>query len=87
MRDYVNCKFKLLNDLLGFGKVGGYARLRPHMIRKFHSTYLSQGSIDCRQLSREDIDCLQGRGKNRTREIILQGQSNVFEVSVYKIDE
>ena len=29
--NHVNYKFKLLNDYLGFGEVGGYAKLRPHM--------------------------------------------------------
>ena len=66
--NYVNFRFKVLNDLRSIGDAGGYGRLRFHMIRKFHSTYLSRGSTDSGQLSRDDIDCLQGRGKNTTRE-------------------
>ena len=40
---HVNNKFKIVNDVLGFGQAGGFSRFRPHMIRKFHATYLNQG--------------------------------------------
>lgn len=46
--NHVNYKFKVLNDYLGLGEVGGYAKLRPHMLRKFNATYLSQTGIDSR---------------------------------------
>ncbi len=66
--NHVNYKFKLLNDYLGFGEVGGYARLRPHMLRKFNSTYLSQGTLDGEILAMDSVDMLHGRGKNKTRQ-------------------
>ena len=66
--NYVNCKFKKLNDYLGFGEVGGYARLRPHMLRKFNSTHLTQGSLDGGMLGMDSVDMLHGRGKDRTRQ-------------------
>ena len=65
--NHVNYKCKRINDLLGLGEVGGYSRFRPHMLRKFNSTYLNQGSIDS-GLNRNDVDRLHGRGKNQTRE-------------------
>ena len=66
--NHVNYKFKLLNDYLGFGEVGGFSRLRPHMLRKFNASYLSQGSIESNLLGMDLVDMLHGRGKNRTRE-------------------
>lgn len=66
--NHVNYKFKLLNDYLGFGEVGGFSRLRPHMLRKFHASYLSQGSLESNLLGMDLVDMLHGRGKNRTRE-------------------
>lgn len=66
--NHVNRKFKKLNDYLGFGEVGGYARLRPHMLRKFHATYLTQGSMGDDLLGMNLVDILHGRGKNKTRE-------------------
>ena len=65
--NYVNYKFKALNDYLGFGTAGGFARLRPHMLRKFNSTYLTQGSPDG-VLDMGLVDELHGRGKNKTRD-------------------
>ena len=65
--NHVNHKFKKLNDYLGFGEVGGFTRFRPHMLRKFHATYLNQGSLGKTSLNKDDIDLLHGRG-NQTRE-------------------
>ena len=66
--NHVNRKFKKLNDYLGFGEVGGYARLRPHMLRKFNATHLTQGSMNDDLLGMDLVDELHGRGKNKTRE-------------------
>lgn len=63
--NHVNRKFKKLNDYLGFGEVGGYARLRPHMLRKFNATQLTQGSMDDDLLGMDLVDMLHGRGKTR----------------------
>lgn len=66
--NHISTKFKALNDYLGFGEVSGFARLRPHMLRKFNASYMNQGSLDDGLLDREDIDVLQGRGRGRTRQ-------------------
>lgn len=66
--NHVNYKFKLLNDYLGFGEVGGFSRLSPHMFRKFNASYLSQGSIESDLLGMDLVDMFHGRGKNKTRE-------------------
>ena len=65
--NHVNYKFKCLNDYLDFGEVGGYSRLRPHMLRKFNSTYLTQASMGD-VLDMDLVDELHGRGKNKTRD-------------------
>jgi integrase len=67
-QNYVSNKFKSLNDYLGFGEVAGSARLRPHMLRKFHASYLNQGTLEDGLLNRDDIDALHGRGRDKTRE-------------------
>ena len=58
---YLTTKFSILNDRLGLGKVGHDRRLRPHMLRKYHATQLTQG-VDC--LSVDEVDSLQGRSKS-----------------------
>lgn len=62
--NHVNYKFKMLNDYLGFGEVGGFSRLRPHMLRKFNANYLSQESIDSNLLGMDLVDILHCCGKN-----------------------
>lgn len=57
---YLTIKFKILNDRLGLGKVGNSRRLRGHMLRKYHASQLTQGE---HALTIEEIDSLQGRGK------------------------
>lgn len=66
--NHVNHKFKKLNDYLGFSEVGGYARLLPQMLRKFNSTYLTQGSFEEDLLSMDSVDLLHGHRKNKTRQ-------------------
>ena len=66
--NYVNYKFKILNDYLGFGNVGGFSRLRPHILRKFNATYLSQLGFDSNLNGMELVCLIQGRGKNRACE-------------------
>jgi integrase len=82
--NYANYKFKLLNDRLGFGKAGGFSRLRPHMLRKFHSTHLNQGS-PYRKLGMDEIDCLHGRGKNRTRESYFKDNPEYLKLEYIKV--
>ena len=61
--DYLNNFFKEINDSLNLGKVGTYNRFRSHMLRKFHASTLYNQENG---LSLEEIDALQGRGKNNT---------------------
>ena len=65
--NHVNHKFKLINDMLGLGEVGGFSKFRPHMIRKFHATQLNQGS-DEDNLDMDLVDLLQGRSRSKTRD-------------------
>ena len=83
--NYVNYKFKILNDKLGFGKAGGFIRLRPHMLRKFHSTQLSQGSLSGGQLGMDEIDLLHGRGKNRTRATYFKDNPEFLKLEYIRV--
>ena len=83
--NHVNYKFKILNDYLGFGRAGGYARLRPHMLRKFNSTYLSQGNLEGDLLDMDSVDLLQGRGKNRTRESYYKDNPDFLKLEYIKV--
>ena len=58
---YFNREFSRLNDLLKLGKRGNYNRFRSHMLRKFHASQLYNDGM-----SFEDVDSLQGRGKDST---------------------
>lgn len=83
--NHVNYKFKMLNDYLGFGEVGGYAKLRPHMLRKFNATYLSQGSADSILKGMELVDLIQGRGKNKTREAYYKDNPEYLKLEYIKV--
>ena len=61
--DYLNDYFKEINESLNLGKVGKYNRFRSHMLRKFHASALYNHDNG---LSLEEIDALQGRGKDNT---------------------
>ena len=58
---YMNYKFNDINDLLGGHRKGAFTLFRPHMLRKFHASNLARGENG---LTVEEIDSLQGRGKN-----------------------
>ena len=62
---YLNRAFQGMNDKLGLGRLNGRAILRPHMLRKYHASRLYNAENG---LSLEEIDSLQGRSKNITRE-------------------
>lgn len=83
--NHVTDKFRSLNDYLGLGEVGGYARLRPHMLRKFHSTHLNQGSLLDGQLSMDEIDILHGRGKNKARESYFKDNPEFLKFEYIKV--
>ena len=61
--DYLNSYFNVINETLNLGKVRKYNRFRSHMLRKFHASALYNHENG---LSLEEIDALQGRGKNNT---------------------
>ncbi len=61
--DYLNSYFKEINDSLNLGKVGVFNRFRSHMLRKFHASALYNHETG---LSLDEIDALQGRGKDNT---------------------
>ena len=61
--DYLNSYFNEINESLNLGKVRKYNRFRSHMLRKFHASSLYNYENG---LSLEEIDALQGRGKNNT---------------------
>ena len=82
--NHVNRKFKKLNDYLGFGEVGGYARLRPHMLRKFNSTNLTQGSFEGDLLGMDSVDLLHGRDKNKTRQAYYKDNPDFLKFEYIK---
>lgn len=82
---HVNYKFKMLNDYLGFGEVGGYAKLRPHMLRKFNASYLTQGCLDGVLLNMDLVDELHGRGKNKTREAYYKDNPEYLKLEYIKV--
>lgn len=82
---HVNYKFKMLNDYLRFGKAGGYVCLRPHMLRKFNSTYLNQGTIEGDLLRMDSIDILHGCGKNKTRESYFKDNPEFLKMEYIKV--
>ena len=61
--DYLNAYFNEINETLNLGKIRKYNRFRSHMLRKFHASALYNHENG---LSLEEIDALQGRGKNNT---------------------
>ncbi|WP_299523392.1 tyrosine-type recombinase/integrase [uncultured Methanobrevibacter sp.] len=60
---YLNKRFKEINDKLGLGNRGDYARFRPHMLRKYHASMLYEAGMD-----KYKIDQLQGRSKEKVHE-------------------
>ena len=59
---HFNNTFGKINYQLKLGKAGAYNRFRSHMLRKFHASQLYNDG-----LSMDEIDELQGRGKDQTR--------------------
>lgn len=57
--------FLQMNDRLGLGTINDNNVLRMHMLRKYHASHLYNAENG---LSLDEIDSLQGRSKNTTRE-------------------
>lgn len=83
--NHINYKFKTLNEYLGFGEASGFARLRPHMIRKFHASYLNQGSLEDDLLNMDDIDSLHGRGRDKTRQSYFKVNPEYLKLQYVKV--
>ena len=77
--DYVGKKCREINEYLQFGHAGGYTRFRPHMFRKFNATHLHQGFKE--KLSMDEIDQLQGRGKNSTRQSYYKNNPEILKLN------
>jgi integrase len=82
---HINYKFKLLNDYLGFGEVSGSVRLRPHMLRKFHASYLNQSSLEDDLLNMDDVDVLHGRRRNKTRESYFKENPEYLKLKYVRV--
>ncbi len=61
--DYLNSYFTEINESLNLGKVRTFNRFRSHMLRKFHASSLYNHENG---LSLDEIDAIQGRGKDNT---------------------
>ena len=62
---YASVLFQKYNDELGLGRKNNMNILRSHMLRKFHASQLCSGE---NPLSLDEIDTLQGRKKQNTRQ-------------------
>jgi len=60
---YWNLYFNAINEKLELGTARKYTRFRSHMLRKYHASTLYNNGM-----SMEDIDSLQGRSKDTTRQ-------------------
>ena len=80
--DYIGKQCKFINDYLNMGKAGGYSRFRPHMFRKWHATRLNQGYEN--NMTMDDIDQLQGRGKTLTRESYFKNNPEILKLNYIK---
>ena len=59
---YFERHFAKINNTLDLGKIGAHNRFKSHILRKFHATNLYND-----KMSLDEIDALQGRGKDLTR--------------------
>lgn len=62
--DWYTVKFKQINDALGLGKRGSYARFRGHMLRKFHASNLKKAGMDT-----YSVNVLQGKSHGRVDDV------------------
>ena len=61
---YLNTKFRQLNDMIGGGKCGAWVKLRPHSLRKFNASALINAEENAWTI--EEVDAIQGRSKDST---------------------
>lgn len=73
----INRLFRKINNSLNLGKVGPYNRFRTHMLRKFHASNLYNSKYG---LTLDEIDALQGRGKDSTHSsYFMENPANLKE--------
>ena len=77
--DYLNTILRNLNEELGLGKAGCYKRLRMHMFRKYNASTLYNNGM-----SIQDVDCLQGRGKDSTHQSYFMEDPNKLKEKYLK---
>lgn len=68
-----NCR--VISNKLGLPKVAEEAKIRPHMLRKFHSTRINGSTLsdeESHHLSNYEIDELQGRGKTAVQDTYIK---------------
>lgn len=74
-KTYFGQKLREINKKLGYEKAGGMYRLRPHMLRKFHATYISGSVLNYEEhslITNAEIDELQGRGKTSVQDTYMK---------------
>lgn len=82
--DYLNSYFNEINESLNLGKVRKYNRFISHMLRKFHASILYNHENG---LSLEEIDALQGRGKNNTHSsYFMENPKNLKEKYINSLE-
>lgn len=77
-----------LNKRLRLGQAGGENRLKPHSLRKFHSTYIRGGVLTYDEnvkLSSSEIDEMQGRGKTKTQETYIKSNPAIQKLIYAKV--
>jgi len=69
-----NKQFNQINNQLHLGKVRTFNKFRSHMLRKYHASTLFNNGM-----SMEDIDSLQGRSKDTTRQSYFMEDPNLLK--------
>jgi len=68
-KNWVSNHMGKINDMLGFGKAGGFRRFTPHTLRRFNATNLSGADLTSEeQMKVRMIDELQGRSMTDTQD-------------------
>lgn len=85
-KTYVNTITKEVNDKLNLGTAGGYSRFSPHMFRRYNATFLNQGQSleENINLSKNEIDALQGRAEGATREAYFKSNPIFLKLAYVK---
>lgn len=83
---HVGYVFRKINNKLGLGKVGKFAKFRCHMLRKFHASTLLNSEITTWTV--EEIDTLQGRSMDITHQAYFKNSKDkLFKKYCECVDE